>query len=187
MMGWFRKSGVDPLVVAMAGVKLGERVLVLGTSDPTLVAGAGIRSGLTGRTAIVGESPAAAAAAARAAEEAGALVEGFGAPWTALPFDEASFDVVLVRDRLPALSPEARMGCLREVWRVLRPSGRVMVIDSTTGSGLLGSLRRLPDAARFYGEDGGATRLLEVQGFKAVRPLAERDGLLFTEGARPAT
>lgn len=186
MMGWFRKSGGDPLVVAMAGVKLGERVLVLGASDATLIAGVGITSGLTGRTCVVGPSPAAGAAAARAAEDAGALVEGFGAPWTALPFDEASFDVVLVRDLLPALPPDRRLGCLREAWRVLRPSGRVMVIDSTTGSGLLGRLRRRPDAARFYGQDGGATRLLEGQGFKAVRPLAERDGLLFTEGARPA-
>jgi ubiquinone/menaquinone biosynthesis C-methylase UbiE len=187
MMRLFRKpAGGDPLVVSMAGVKLGERVLVLGTSDPSLVAGAGVRSGLTGRTCVVGESREAAAGAARAAEEAGALVEGFDGQWHALPFNEATFDVVLVRDVLPTLSGSSRTGCLSEVMRVLRPSGRVMVIDSTSGSGLIGRLRTRPEARRFYAEEGGATAALTAQGFKAVRAIAQRDGLVFTEGARPA-
>lgn len=186
MNRWLRGSRGDPLVVSMAGVKLGERVLVMGTADATLIAGVGVKSGLTGRTCIVGDSPEAAAAAVNAAEAAGALVEGFDGSWLALPFNQAVFDVVLVRDVLPALPPDARAGCLSEVMRVLRPAGRVMVIDSTTGAGLIGSLRPHPDASRFYGPEGGATRALEAQGFKAVRTLADRDGLVFTEGARPA-
>ncbi|MBA3887823.1 MAG: class I SAM-dependent methyltransferase, partial [Acidobacteria bacterium] len=123
-------------------------------------------------------------AAVTDAEEAGALVEGFAGRWAALPFNEAVFDVVLMRDVLPALSPGERAGCLAAVTRVLRPGGRAVVLDSTTGSGLFGGLRARPEARRFYGQEGGAIRALEAHGFKAVRPLAEREGLVFVEGAR---
>jgi SAM-dependent methyltransferase len=184
-MKWFRKSTTEPLVVSMAGVKLGERALVLGTSDPVLVAGVGTRSGLTGRTCVFGEDDAAVRAAVTRAEAAGALVEGFSGTWSALPFEEATFDVVILRDLLPALSPDGRAGTLAEVMRVLRPGGRVVVID-TTSAGLLGGFLGRETGRRFYAEEGGAARALEIQGFKAVRPLAERESLVFTEGARAA-
>jgi SAM-dependent methyltransferase len=185
-MKWLRKSSTEPLVVSMAGVKLGERALILGTTDPVLITGVGTRSGLTGRTCVFGEGDAAVRAAVGKAEAEGALVEGFSGPWSALPFEGASFDVVLVRDVLPALSPDGRAGVLAEVMRVLRPAGRVVVID-TTGGGLLGGLLGSEPGRRFYTEEGGAIRALEERGFKAVRPLAERESKVFTEGARAAT
>jgi ubiquinone/menaquinone biosynthesis C-methylase UbiE len=184
-MWWLRKALGEPLVVSMAGVKLGERALILGTADPALVAGVGRRSGLTGRTCVFGESDAVVRATVGKAEADGALVEGFAGPWSALPFDEASFDVVLLRDVLPPLSADGRAGVLAEVMRVLRPGGRVVVID-TTSAGLLGGLLGNHPGGRFYAKEGGAARALEQQGFKAVRPLAERESLVFTEGARAA-
>jgi ubiquinone/menaquinone biosynthesis C-methylase UbiE len=184
-MEWLRKTSREPLVVSMAGVKLGERALLLGTSDGVLLAGVGTKSGLTGRTCVFGENDAAVRAAVTKAEADGALVEGFAGLWSALPFEDASFDVVIVRDVLPALSPDGRAGCLAEVMRVLRPGGRVVVID-TTGGGLLGGLLGSDGGRRFYAEEGGAARALEQQGFKAVRPLAERESKVFTEGARAA-
>jgi ubiquinone/menaquinone biosynthesis C-methylase UbiE len=184
-MKWLRRASREPLVVSMAGVKLGERALILGTADPVLVAGVGTRSGLTGRTCVVGESDAAVRSAVSKAEADGALVEGFAGPWSALPFDEASFDVVLLRDILPSLPPDGRAGVLAEVMRVLRPGGRVVVIDNAS-SGLLGGWLGSETGRRFYAEEGGAARALENQGFKAVRPLAERESMVFTEGARAA-
>jgi ubiquinone/menaquinone biosynthesis C-methylase UbiE len=185
-MWWIRKAGGEPLTVSMAGVTLGERILVLGVGDGPFIAGVGIKSGLSGRTCVYGESREAVERAARAAERAGALVEGSDGAWSAMPFDDASFDVVLVRDVLPPLTVDGRVGALAEVRRVLRTGGRVMVIDSTSGGGPLGRFRRNGAAAQFYGSEGGATRALELAGFKAIRTLAERDGLVFTEGARAA-
>lgn len=185
-MWWIRKSGGEPLVVSMAGIKIGERVLVLGSDDRALNAGVGVKTGFSGRTCIFGASRERVAAAVKSAEDAGALIEGFDGAWWALPFDEATFDVVLVRDVLPQLPPDGRGSVLSGVRRVLRQGGRVMVIDTTDGGGPLGRLRPNANAARFYGQDGGAARALEAAGFKAVRTLAERDGLVFTEGARPA-
>ena len=36
MFKWFRTTALDPLSVSMAGVKLGDRVLIVGCSDPPL-------------------------------------------------------------------------------------------------------------------------------------------------------
>ena len=46
---------------------------------------------------------------------------------TALPFASGTFDAVLLGDVIEHLTPEQGMRCLREVGRVLRPGGRVLV------------------------------------------------------------
>ena len=184
MMRWFRKSTEEALVVSMSGVKLGDRVLVLGAGDPALLAGVAVRSGLTGHAILVDETDARTNTAVAAAERDGALVEGVTAPWTRLPLETTSVDVAIARDVLPALTPERRAGCLAEIMRVLRPGGRCLVIDAAPRAGL-GALiwRRTTD--EFYATRGGAPRAMEAQGFRAVRTLAERDGLVFVEGVRP--
>ena len=42
---WFRPAALDPLSVSMAGVKLGDRVLVIGCSDPLLIAALAAKAG----------------------------------------------------------------------------------------------------------------------------------------------
>lgn len=184
MMRWFRKSGEDPLVVSMSGVKLGDRVLVLGAGDPALVAGVASKSGLTGHAVLVDEIAARTTQGVAAAERDGALVEGITAPWTMMPIDDRTVDVAIARDVLPALTPDRRVGCLSEILRVLRPGGRCLVIDAAPRAGL-GALVSRRTADEFYVTHGGARSALEAQGFRAVRTLAERDGLVFVEGVRP--
>ena len=183
-MKWFRGLGgsKEPLAVSMAGVKLGDRVLVIGCGDPPLIAGLGTKTGLTGRTCALDAQDGRAASAAAFAESEGALVEAFTAPWTMLPFDANAFDVAIVRDVLPSLEPPARSACLTEVRRVLRPGGRCMSIDPSPRHGLGGLLKR-PD---FAATDcaGSISRDFEAQGFRAVRTLAEREGLIFSEGIK---
>ena len=52
-MPWLKKDSSEPLTVAMTGIKLGDRVLIVGVSDTALIAALGIKAGLTGRTCIV--------------------------------------------------------------------------------------------------------------------------------------
>ena len=183
-MKWLplRKSSGEPLAVTMAGIKLGNRLLLVGSSDPVLIAGLAVKTGLTGRACAVDASGAVSAHAAEIAEREGALIETITAPFTKLPLDAESFDVAVVRDVLAAMDAAGRAACLTEVHRVLRPGGRCLVIDSAP-SGLAALLRRAPGGAD-YGAHDGPAHALESGGFRAVRTLAQSDGLLFAEGIK---
>ena len=53
MFKWFKSSTLDPLNVSMAGAKLGDRLIVVGCSDPQLIAALAGKTGLTGRAVAV--------------------------------------------------------------------------------------------------------------------------------------
>ena len=182
-MPWLRKSQLDPLAVTMSGVKLGDRLLVLGGSDPALIGALASKAGLTGRTVILDASPSVTAAAATAVERNGHLVESFTGPWSMLPFDPHAFDVVVVRDVLNALDADERLRAAREVHRVLRPGGRSVVIEGRP-HGLLGSLIGGSEVDPQYIRSGGASHVLDAAGFRAARTLAERQGQQFVEGIK---
>ena len=178
-MRFFRLSTLEDLPVSIAGIKLGDRVLMIGCGDPSLVARLAVKTGLTGRAAALDEQEARTARAAEVATREGALVETITAPWTALPLDEGAFDVTIVRDVLASLPGGLTSGLLGEVRRVLRPGGRCLVIESVPRGGLAGLLSRRPADPAY-----AATRALDAAGFRAVRTVAERDRLLFVEGVK---
>lgn len=170
----------------MAGVKLGDRLLVVGTADVALTAALAAKAGLTGRACVLDASQSATAASTRAVEREGALIESFTAPWTMLPFDPHTFDVVVIRNVLKGLDADARLRCAAEVHRVLRPGGRSVVIEDTEHGGL-GSLFRGGQTDPMYQRSGGATHALEAAGFRGVRTLADREGQMFVEGVKAAS
>lgn len=180
MFKWFKTSTIEPLRVSMAGAKLGNRVLIVGCSDPPLIVSLAAKAGLTGRTCAVDESADVANEAGRIALREGVLVETSQATLTALEFESASFDLVVLRDVLGRgqRSPDA---VVAEVARVLRPGGRCLAIDTTARSGL---------AAIFGGQSTVPTTALDPVGtfrsvgFVAARVLAERDGLRFVEALK---
>jgi ubiquinone/menaquinone biosynthesis C-methylase UbiE len=176
-MKWFplRKASGESLAVSMAGIKLGDRLLILGCSDPRLIARLAVKTGLTGSAYAVDEDETATANAADVAGREGALIESATAPWTSLPMESGTFDVAVIRDVLPALAADRRVGFAREVLRILRPGGRALVIDSARAA-----FARKPD----YAAQGGGAGVLESQGFRAARVLAERDGLVFAEAIK---
>ena len=168
----------------MAGIKLGDRLLVVGCADPLLIAQLALKTGLTGRAYAVDERNALVTAAENVAVREGALIETASAPWAALPVQADEFDVAIVRDVLPHLTQEQRATCIREVRRVLRPGGRCLVVDGRSRTGFLARARGTsipPD----YTEPGGLVTVLAAQGLKAARILAEREGLIFAEAVKP--
>jgi ubiquinone/menaquinone biosynthesis C-methylase UbiE len=181
---WLKKSESDPLTVAMSGLKLGDRLLMLGSSDPALTAALAAKVGLTGRACMVDVSATKLAAAAAAVEQHGALVESFTAPFTALPFEPDSFDVVVLRNVLSASAPAERAAAAGEAMRVVRPGGRGIAIEDTPRGGLW---------AAVTGQSGGtegagpaAVKHLTAAGFRGARLLAEREGIAFVEGLKAA-
>lgn len=177
------KSPGEALAVSMAGVKLGDRLLMLGCGDPMLVAMLAVKTGLTGRAFATDVRPDLTARADAVAPREGALIETATAPWTALPLDPATFDVVVIQHVFPDLAEAERMACANEVHRVLRPGGRCLVIDPARARGLGGIAKRAAINPEYVAK-GGAIRVLEAAGFRATRVLAERDGLTFSEAAK---
>jgi ubiquinone/menaquinone biosynthesis C-methylase UbiE len=167
----------------MAGVKLGDRLLQLGAGDGRLFAALASKVGLTGRACVVDRDAEIIRKAMQAAEKAGVLIEPTTSWFNMLPFENESFDLVVVNQLLPRLAPYERIGMLREAYRVLRPGGRCLTIDEDARPGLGALLYRSGD--RSYLQGGGPERSLTGEGFKASRKLAERQGLVFYEGVKP--
>jgi ubiquinone/menaquinone biosynthesis C-methylase UbiE len=169
----------EPLILVMAAVRMGDRLLVVGADTPTVLAQLALKPGITGRTCLVDDDAARVQRAVTLAESEGGLVEAQTAPVTTLPFDAGTFDVVVVNHLLPRLGQEVRQQCLAEAARVVRGGGRCVVIQNGRRGGIAGLLGGGPVM-----QSADVEALLTGAGFRAVHTLAERDGLLFVEGAR---
>jgi len=186
-MPFFRKSPAgDPLAVTMVGVKRGDRFLAVGMRDTPLIAALAAKSGLTGRACAVDADEARVTAGAAAIEREGALIEAVRAPWGMLPYDAESFDIVVMRDLLMTLPVQARVLAANGVYRVLRPGGRVVVIEPAPRGGFVGALLNRQQGDPDYVTAGGAVAALTQAGFGAVRQLAEHEGQVFVEGIKRA-
>ena len=181
-----RSRGPAELALDMAGVRLGERVLQAGIADPRVFALIAGKAGLTGRASAVVDTPAAAQRIEAAAAREGVLVEVATVKHGPWPYDPASFDLGLV-DGNVLLTADAASRHLRlqDMRRVVRAGGRVLVVYRAS-RGLAG---RLGFASRSRGRSAhGATleRAVEDAGVRPVRLFAEREGMTFIEGFRPA-
>jgi SAM-dependent methyltransferase len=180
-----RRKRDDPylLVVGMTGVRMGDRFAQIGCAHGGRLAGVAAKVGISGRAVAIVPDETSAARARKGVDDAGVLVEIEIAPLTQLPLDDNAFDLVVVDDSGGLLAPmraEERVALVREALRVLRPGGRVVVIGAGERGGLGALFSRGGGAPRF-----DAAPSLEADGFKLVRRLAERDGLVFVEGVKP--
>lgn len=159
---------MDPLQVAMTGVRMGERFLQVFCSDATLTRGLATKTGLSGVAALAAPDEGQAKQARKAADKAGVLIDVKVTPPTALAWDAGAFDMVVIDNTgaaFTALGTADRSACLLDARRVLRAGGRVEFIEREN-------------------ESSGAEALLAAAGFKPVRTLAERDGFRFVEGLK---
>lgn len=126
-------------MVSLARLKPGESVLDVGCGTGSLAIAAKRSGGA--RVTGIDASPEMIARAARKARRAGAEVGFQVATVESLPFPDDSFDVVLSTLMMHHLPRGARENAAREIRRVLKPGGRVLVVDfGTLGSGKRGLL-----------------------------------------------
>jgi ubiquinone/menaquinone biosynthesis C-methylase UbiE len=184
---FLKKDNPYLLIVGMTGVKMGDTFVQVGCAHGGRLAAVAGKVGLSGRAAVVAPDESSAARARKAAEDAGVLVEVEVAPPTRLPLADDEFDLAVVDDTaglFGTMRPEERVAAIRELVRVLRPGGRVLVVGASPRGGLGAVLSRTQNGPPFVAS-GDATRALEADGFKSVRTLAEREGLVFVEGIKP--
>jgi SAM-dependent methyltransferase len=165
-----RMRPMDPLQVAMTGVRMGERYLQVFCSDAALTGGLAMKTGLSGVAALAAPDAKQAARARDAASKAGALIDVQMTSPTTLPWAADAFDMVVIDNTagdLAALAQTDRAALLLSVRQVLRPGGRVEIIER---------VNRAPGTE--------SEELLRVAGFKPVRTLAEQDAFRFIEGLK---
>jgi len=161
-----RTKAMDPLQVAMTGVRMGERYLQIFCSDATLTRGLATKIGLSGVAALAAPDQDQARLANKAAGKAGVLIDVKITPPATLSWDDAGFDMVVIDNTggsFAALDSARRDACLADARRVLRRGGRLEFIERV-------------------GSPSDAEAALTAAGFKPVRTLAERDGFRFVEG-----
>jgi ubiquinone/menaquinone biosynthesis C-methylase UbiE len=173
----------------LAALEPGEAVLDVGCGTGTLALLAQERVGPTGRVAGIDPGPRQIARArAKAAHRHLSLdfqvgvIEG-------LPFPDRSFDVVFSTLMMHHLPDDLKRLGLAEIARVLKPGGRVVIIDFAHGTGRRGNAR--PMGAGSLGLEEQPALLMEA-GFSQVESgtlpfprLPGIGGAGFARGRRP--
>jgi SAM-dependent methyltransferase len=175
-----RMRAMDPLQVAMTGVRMGERYLQIFCSDAALTRGLATKTGLSGVAALAAADDAQGRRAQAAAEKAGVLIDIKVTAISSLPWADGSFDMVVIDNTgasFDALDAETQRGALQSVRTVLRNGGRAEFIERT-GGGLFAGARDTAETS------GAVESALTQAGFKPVRTLAEKDGFRFVEGLK---
>jgi ubiquinone/menaquinone biosynthesis C-methylase UbiE len=157
----FRKRLVD-----LARLRAGESVLDIGCGTGSLAIAAKRQVGADGIVTGIDASPAMIARATSKAVNSGCDVLFKVAVAEALPFPDAQFDAVMSTLMLHHLPRTVRQQCAREIRRVLKPGGRVLVADfahAQARSGLLARFHR-----HGHVDPREIITLLEQEGFRPV-------------------
>ncbi len=121
--------GSDGAILARANVGPGDRVLDVGTGPGYLALVASRLVGPEGAAVGIDASPEMIDRARSRAAREGSRAEYRVAFAESLPFEDGSFDVAVSRLVLHHLPGGLKLRALREVRRVLRPGGRLLVAD----------------------------------------------------------
>src|SRR3954471_22800979 len=184
-----RRDEPHLLAVRMVGVKMGDRLVQIGCAQGGRLAAIASKVGLSGRAVAVVPDERTAGLVRRAAEQFGVLVEIQVTSLLHMPLEDGSIDLAVVDDTAGLFGGMAAgdlAAAVREVVRVLRPGGRVILIGAASPTGLAALLARAP-ASPPFAASGEANLALSENGFSIVRSLAEREGLVFVEGIKPRT
>ena len=177
----FRRRLLD-----LAGLRPGEFMLDVGCGTGTLAILAKQVVGLSGEVCGVDASPEMIARARSKAARAGVGVRFENAAAQALPFVDSSFDLAFGTLMLHHLGRAARRDLASELRRVVKPGGRVLLVDfarpAAKSTGLLAHFRHrhghvelpeivgLLEGAGFHSIESGAVGVKNMHFARATQP-----------------
>jgi ubiquinone/menaquinone biosynthesis C-methylase UbiE len=125
--------------VELAQIQRGDRVLDVGcgTGDLTLIAKG--RAGVDGQVAGIDPAPEMIAVARQKAAKRGVAIDYREGAIEALPFPDNSVDVVLSSLMMHHLPDALKTQGLTEIQRVLRPGGRLLIVDFQSATSVSGN------------------------------------------------
>jgi cyclopropane fatty-acyl-phospholipid synthase-like methyltransferase len=179
-----RHREAHALALQVAGVKEGDQLAQIGCADGGLMAALAAAVGPSGRAVVIVPDQRSAARAKAAAAAAGVASEVEVARLTQLPGASATFDLVFVDDTdglFASVIPERRRSFVGEIFRILRPGGRVVAIRAAARGGIIGAvLERM--------QSPGHTDFRHVLGFEGFRSIQQGPapgGLVFVVALKP--
>ncbi|WP_408631471.1 class I SAM-dependent methyltransferase [Mesorhizobium comanense] len=184
-----RERAFRQRILNLAHLEPGESVLDVGCGTGALAIEAKRHVGPTGTVYGIDASPEMLVRADRKARKAGLEVVLKHAAAQALPFPDAQFDAALSTIMLHHLPRKAREQCVREIRRVLKPGGRLLVVDFAASApkkrDFLAHFHRhghvdLPDIIAMLGDAGlnivesGAVGIRNLQFALAMAPRGDQ-------------
>jgi ubiquinone/menaquinone biosynthesis C-methylase UbiE len=124
-----RAAAMREQTVELAELRPGERALEVGCGTGEVAQRARVRVGVDGHVSGIDPSADMIARAQRKAVRAGLNIDYRVGVIEALPYADASFDVVLSSLMMHHLPDSVKSAGLAEVRRVLEPGGRLLIVD----------------------------------------------------------
>jgi FkbM family methyltransferase len=135
-----RERSLRETFLRLSGARAGETMLDVGCGTGTLALAAKRVVGSSGKVFAIDAAPEMVERARRKARQAGLQIDVREATAQSLPFADGQFDLVTSTLMMHHLPRAAREASAQEIARVLKPGGRVLVVDFASSSQAQGGL-----------------------------------------------
>lgn len=124
-----REGKLRKMTVDLALVKQGDNVLEIGCATGSLTIAAKIQTGNQGKVAAIDIIPGMIEVSKEKAKNANLDIDFKLGSIDNIPFPDSQFDVVMCSFMIFHMSEKVRNKGLEEIYRVLKPNGRLLVLD----------------------------------------------------------